>query len=158
LHHIHSSIRPPTLSAFRRATSAARMVMAVKPTMTSRSTSRAALQGCPVPPDRLPRPIFRRARCKTSGTAQPRPRKFRIQKSLQIGKYLVTPLIKRLEDGRYAPSVSIRTGCGSATHDRVLRLTPFFDTPQAAMRHATNQGLAWVGTPPASPTPFRQEP
>jgi len=155
LHHIHSSTRPPTLSAFCRAAGAAEMAVPVKPTMTSRSTSRATLQGRRVSPDRLPRPIFERARCKTAGTAQARPRKFRIQKSLQIGKYRVTPPIKRLEDGRYAQSVSIRTGRGSATHDRVLRLTPFFHTPQAAMRHATNQGLAWVGTPPASPTPLR---
>lgn len=102
--------------------------------------------------------MFGRVRCKSAGTAQSHSRKSCIQKSLKIGKYLVTPLIRRLEDGRYAPSVSIRTGRGSATHDRVMRLTPFFDTPQAAMRHATNQGLAWVGTPPASPTQSSQEP
>ncbi len=102
--------------------------------------------------------MFGRARCNAAGTAQARPRKSCIQKSLQVGKYLVTPLIRRLDDGRYAPSVSIRTGRGSATHDRVLRLSPLFDTPQAAMRHATNQGLAWVGTPSASPTQSSQEP
>jgi hypothetical protein len=102
--------------------------------------------------------MFGRARCKSAGTASSRPRKSCIQKSLQVGKYLITPLIRRLEDGRYAPSVSIRTGSGSATHDRVLRLTPFFDTPQAAMSHATNQGLSWVGTPPASPPQSSQEP
>ncbi|WP_442909196.1 hypothetical protein [Ideonella sp. BN130291] len=43
--------------------------------------------------------------------------------------------------------MSIRTGRGSATHDRVLRLVPLFDTPQAAIRYATDQGLTWVGGP-----------
>ncbi|MED5618300.1 hypothetical protein VPH43_03365 [Ideonella sp. BN130291] len=67
--------------------------------------------------------------------------------SIEVGKYLVSPLTKRLDDGRYAASVSIRTGRGSATHDRVLRLVPLFDTPQAAIRYATDQGLTWVGGP-----------
>jgi len=74
-------------------------------------------------------------------------RKHCIKNSIEVGKYLVSPLIKRLEDGRYAPSVSIRTGRGSATHDRVLRLAPRFDTPQAAIRYATDQGLRWVRMP-----------
>ena len=51
------------------------------------------------------------------------------------------------------PSVSIRTGRGSATHDRVMRFTPLFDTPQAALRYATDQGLAWIGAPAAEPQP-----
>ena len=56
-------------------------------------------------------------------------------------------MTKRLEDGRYASSVSIRTGRGSATHDRVLRLLPVFDTPQAAIRYAADQGMTWLGAP-----------
>jgi hypothetical protein len=50
-----------------------------------------------------------------------------------------------MHDGRYAASVSIRTGRGSATHDRVMRFVPLFDTYRAAIRYATDQGLAWVG-------------
>jgi hypothetical protein len=68
-----------------------------------------------------------------------------IDTSFQIGKYLVSPLIKLLPGGRYAASVSIRSGRGSATHDRVLRLLPLFDTPAAAVRYAIDQGLAWLG-------------
>jgi len=49
--------------------------------------------------------------------------------------------------------VSIRTGSGSATHDRVLRFVPLFDTPQAAIRHATDQGLTWVGQAAACSSP-----
>ncbi|NML16475.1 hypothetical protein HHL10_15940 [Azohydromonas sp. G-1-1-14] len=61
-----------------------------------------------------------------------------------VGKYRVSPLTKQRHDGRYTASVSIRSGRGSATHDRVLRLTPVFDTAQAALHHATSEGLAWV--------------
>jgi hypothetical protein len=77
------------------------------------------------------------------------PRKSRIKNSIQIGKYLVSPLIKTLADGRFAPSVSIRSGRGSATHDRVMRLVRVFDTHRAARRHAVEQGLLALGMPAA---------
>jgi len=63
-------------------------------------------------------------------------------------------LSKCLHDGRYAASVSICTGRGSATHDRVIRFVPQFDTAHAAIRYATDQGLAWVagrGVPSSIP-------
>jgi len=71
-------------------------------------------------------------------------RKSRIKNSIQIGKYLVSPLIKRLADGRFAPSVSIRSGRGSATHDRVMRFTPVFGSNNAAANYATAQGISWI--------------
>lgn len=81
-------------------------------------------------------------------------RKNRINTSIEIGKYLVSPLTKRLDDGRYAASVSIRSGRGSATHDRVMRFVASFATPQAAIRYAIDQALVWIGAsvvPGASP-------
>lgn len=83
-------------------------------------------------------------------------RKPHIDRSIAIGKYLISPLTRQLPDGRYAASVSIRSGKGSATHDRVLRLIPSFDTPQAALHYATDQGRTWLGdraAPPTSPQP-----
>lgn len=70
-----------------------------------------------------------------------------LQKSnnLAVGKYLVSPLVQRTEEGRYAPSVSIRSGRGSATHDRVLRFHVRFDTLDNARRYAVEQGVAWLG-------------
>ncbi len=62
----------------------------------------------------------------------------------QVGKYLVSPLTRRAVCGRYAASVSIRSGRGSMTHDRVLRLLPMFDSSEEAARHATAEGLAWI--------------
>jgi hypothetical protein len=77
--------------------------------------------------------------------AGPRHREFVIHSSLQVGKYLVSPLTRSTHCGRYAASVSIRSGRGSATHDRVLRFHPVFDSRDAAERYATAQGLAWIG-------------
>jgi hypothetical protein len=64
-----------------------------------------------------------------------------------VGKYLVSPLSKRLSDGRFAASVSIRSGHGSETHDRVLRFTPSFTTQAAALSYASGRGLTWVRDP-----------
>ena len=63
---------------------------------------------------------------------------------IAVGKYLVSPLIKQQAEGRYAASVSIRSGRGSATHDRVMRLSGLFDTAAAAVQHATEHALAWI--------------
>jgi hypothetical protein len=46
--------------------------------------------------------------------------------------------------GLHAASVSIRSGRGSATHDRVLRLLPVFATSAEASRYAAAEGLAWL--------------
>ncbi len=67
-----------------------------------------------------------------------------IDNTLAVGKYLVSPLVKRLEDGLFAASVSIRSGRGSGTHDRVMRFTPRFADRAQAVRYATEQGLGWV--------------
>jgi hypothetical protein len=72
---------------------------------------------------------------------------FFIHPSLQVGKYLVSPLTRATHCGRYAASVSIRTGRDSATHDRVLRFHPILDSRDAAVRYATAEGLAWIGAP-----------
>jgi hypothetical protein len=62
-------------------------------------------------------------------------------------------LTRPTDCGRYAASVSIRSGRGSATHDRVLRFHPVFESRCAAERYATAQGLAWIGAPAARLAP-----
>jgi hypothetical protein len=61
-----------------------------------------------------------------------------------IGKYLVSPLIKVLEDGWFASSVSIRSGSGSTTTDRILRLTRLFRSRTEAASFAHAEGLQWI--------------
>jgi len=66
---------------------------------------------------------------------------------LTVGKYLISPLIKALENGWYACSVSIRSGSGRGTSDRVLRLTRLFRDPLSAADYARGEGLQWIGAP-----------
>ncbi len=61
-----------------------------------------------------------------------------------VGKYLVSPLTRMLDCGRYAASVSIRSGSGRGTHDRVMRFVPLFADHAAATQYATSEGLRWV--------------
>ena len=63
---------------------------------------------------------------------------------LAVGKYLVSPLAKIQGEGRFAASVSIRSGQGSATHDRVLRFHDIFETAAAAVHYATEHALGWI--------------
>jgi hypothetical protein len=67
------------------------------------------------------------------------------QDNVTVGKYLISPLTRLLANGWYACSVSIRSGSGSGTHDRVLRLTRLFRSHVAAVRYATAEGLQWIG-------------
>lgn len=64
--------------------------------------------------------------------------------SIAVGKYQVSPLVKHLDDGSFAASVSIRSGRGSGTHDRVMRFRPSFASDAAALRYALDEGLAWI--------------
>jgi len=61
-----------------------------------------------------------------------------------VGKYLVSPLAKPQGEGLYAASVSIRSGRGSATHDRVLRFNGLFDSAAGAVHYATEHALGWI--------------
>lgn len=61
-----------------------------------------------------------------------------------LGRYVVSPLTRLLDDGAYSASVSIRSGRGQASSDRVLRLLGRFTTADGALRHAAAQGRAWV--------------
>ena len=67
------------------------------------------------------------------------------QHNITVGKYLISPITKMLANGWYACSVSIRSGSGSGTHDRVLRLTRLFRSHVAAVTYATTEGLQWIG-------------
>ena len=67
-----------------------------------------------------------------------------INSTIAVGKYLVAPLVRRLEDGLFAAAVSIRSGRGSASHDRVMRFTPRFADASQALQYANEQGLGWV--------------
>ena len=63
---------------------------------------------------------------------------------IAVGKYLVSPAARQHSEGRYAASVSIRSGSGSATHDRVMRFSGLFESAAAAIHYATEHALGWI--------------
>lgn len=71
--------------------------------------------------------------------------------ALQVGKYLISPLTKPLDNGWFACSVSIRSGSGRGTTDRVVRLTRLFRSSWAAAEYAIAEGLQWIGVPRTQP-------
>ena len=66
------------------------------------------------------------------------------EQTISVGKYLVSPLTQLTDAGQYASSVSIRSGAGRATHDRVFRFVATFNTREGAHRYAVEQGLQWL--------------
>ena len=63
---------------------------------------------------------------------------------IAVGKYLVSPAARQHSEGRFAASVSIRSGHGSAKHDRVMRFSGLFESAAAAIHYATEHALGWI--------------
>lgn len=66
---------------------------------------------------------------------------------LNVGKYLISPLTRAIENGWFACSVSIRSGSGRSTSDRILRLTRLFRDPLAAADYARGEAMKWIAAP-----------
>lgn len=64
--------------------------------------------------------------------------------SQSVGKYILSPLVKRTDNGQYAASISVRSGRGSGTHDRIYRFVPSFPTSEDALRYALAQGRSFI--------------
>lgn len=69
------------------------------------------------------------------------------EKTFSVGKYLVSPLTHLTDAGRHTASVSIRSGRGSSTCDRVFRFAACFATREGARRYAIEQGIRWLQQP-----------
>lgn len=65
-------------------------------------------------------------------------------KSIEVGRFLVSPMTKPHVDGGFTASVSIRSGRGMSSIDRVMRFVPSFPNRGAALRYAENEGTAWA--------------
>ncbi|MFM2121130.1 MAG: hypothetical protein RL722_2598 [Pseudomonadota bacterium] len=61
-----------------------------------------------------------------------------------LGRFRVAPLVRRNAAGRYASAVSIRSGRGMSSHDRVIRFLPDFCHAEAANQFALTQGTLWL--------------
>ncbi len=63
---------------------------------------------------------------------------------LTLGKYRIAACPRPLPCGRFAAQVSIASGSGSASTDRVMRFHDDFPTHDAAAHYAVAQGIDWV--------------
>jgi len=63
---------------------------------------------------------------------------------LSMGKYRIAACPRPLPSGRFAAQVSIASGTGSASTDRVMRFVNDFATFDAAASYAVAQGVEWV--------------
>ena len=62
-----------------------------------------------------------------------------LEKTFSVGKFLVSPFTHSTESGDFAASLSIRSGRGSGTLDRVFRFVPRFNNRDEALQYALNQ-------------------
>jgi len=61
-----------------------------------------------------------------------------------IGKYRISACPRPLDSGRFAAQVSIASGHGRASTDRVMRFCDDFCSHDAAAHYALSQGINWV--------------
>jgi hypothetical protein len=66
------------------------------------------------------------------------------QSPVIMGKYRIAACPRLLGSGLFAAQVSIASGRGSATTDRVMRFVDEFSTIEAAVTYAIAQGIRWV--------------
>lgn len=68
----------------------------------------------------------------------------RKQTPITMGKYRIAACPSQLPSGQFAAQVSIASGRGSASTDRVMRFHNEFASHDAAARFAVAQGIDWV--------------
>jgi hypothetical protein len=63
---------------------------------------------------------------------------------ISMGKFRIQPCSRALPNGAFGAQVSVASGRGSASTDRVMRFLPEFATPDAASQYALDEGMLWV--------------
>lgn len=63
---------------------------------------------------------------------------------ITMGKYRIAACPSPQDCGRFAAQVSIASGSGRGTTDRVMRFHDLFATHDAAAHYALAQGIVWV--------------
>jgi hypothetical protein len=80
--------------------------------------------------------------------------------SIRVGRYRLSPMSQPQADGGFAASLSIRSGQGSGTHDRIYFYAPCFATEADAMHYAEAQSREWfahLADERGDTTPHRKE-
>lgn len=61
-----------------------------------------------------------------------------------MGRFCLSPFARLTDSGLYSALLSIRSGRGSASHDRVFRFAPLFASRDEAVHYAAAQGRDFV--------------
>jgi hypothetical protein len=77
-----------------------------------------------------------------------------LHQSILMGKYRIQPCSRALPNGAFGAQVSVASGRGSASTDRVMRFVPEFATPAAASQYALDEGVLWVERQTTKPIEF----
>ena len=64
-----------------------------------------------------------------------------------VGDFRITPLSRSHGEGQHTAVLSIRSGQGRETHDRVYTFKPEFKTQDSALMYAAAQGRYWLLNP-----------
>lgn len=64
-----------------------------------------------------------------------------------VGKFRITPLSRCHGSDQHTALLSIKSGQGSQTHDRVYTFKPEFKTQDCALMYAAAQGCNWLVNP-----------
>lgn len=64
-----------------------------------------------------------------------------------VGKFRITPICRSHDTGHHTACLSIRSGKGTQTHDRIYAFKPEFKTQDSALMYAAAQGRYWLLNP-----------
>jgi len=64
-----------------------------------------------------------------------------------VGDFQITPLSRSNGSNQHTALLSIKSGQGSQTHDRVYTFKPAFKTQDSALMYAAAQGRYWLLNP-----------
>jgi len=68
------------------------------------------------------------------------------QHAFTYGKYLITPITRKRENGQFTSVVSIRCGRGSETRDKIYTFARPFKSQETALMYAASEGRKWLET------------
>jgi len=65
----------------------------------------------------------------------------------RLGRYTLSAYSRADTNGLFLATLSVRSGHGQGSHDRVFQFTPRFETADAARQYAREQGHLMVRQP-----------
>lgn len=67
--------------------------------------------------------------------------------AFDVGRFRITPLTRSQGESQHIAVLSIRSGQGTETRDRIYTFKPEFKTKDSALMYAAAQGRYWLLNP-----------